>query len=233
MNEFKNDNEGINKMKKSKNYSEMKYSSKTHLSYALGGFLVNFITSAFIVRTIFFYENELFLSITLIAIAFFIFGFWNMINDPILGFFCDKKTRFTKRWGRRFPWFVIGVFTSSVLYLFIFTVPFTDQLGIFVWLLLMLILYEFFYSLWQINWLSIYPDKFRSQKERTKVSALSTIATQLGVALGIIIPPLFIEYGNTNSYITAAFILIVINILVIFLVITCYLVCYVYETPGC
>ena len=52
MNEFKNDNEGTNKMKKSKNYSEMKYSSKTHLSYALGGFLVNFITSAFIVRTI-------------------------------------------------------------------------------------------------------------------------------------------------------------------------------------
>jgi Na+/melibiose symporter-like transporter len=83
-----------------------------------------------------------------------------------------------------------------------------------------LILYEFFYSLWQINWLSIYPDKFRSQQERIKVSSLGAIAAQIGVALGIIIPPLFIRYGNINSYILAAFVLMIINVLFTFLVIT-------------
>ena len=71
---------------------EIKYSSKIHLSYGMGGFIVNFITVALIVRTIYFYENELYLSITLIGIAFFIFGAWNMINDPLLGYLCDRKS---------------------------------------------------------------------------------------------------------------------------------------------
>ena len=180
---------------------EMQYSSKIHLSYGMGGFIVNFIMIAFIVRTIYFYENELFLSITLIGIAFFIFGAWNMINDPLLGYLCDRKTRLTERWGRRFPWFIIGAFIYSLTYLFIFIVPFKDQMGMFIWLLITLMLFETFYSLWQINWLSIYSDKFRSQKERTKVSSLGALAALLGVALGITLPPLFIIYGNLDSYI--------------------------------
>jgi len=195
---------------------EIKYSSKIHLSYGLGGFIVNFITAALIVRTIYFYENELYLSITLIGVAFFIFGAWNMVNDPLLGFLCDRKTRLTERWGRRFPWFIIGAFIYSCTYLLIFIVPFKDQMGMFFWLLITLILYELFYSLWQINWLSIYPDKFRSQKERTKVSSLGALAALLGVALGIILPPLFIKYGNIDSYILAAFILMIINLLFTF-----------------
>ncbi|TFG15368.1 MAG: MFS transporter [Promethearchaeota archaeon] len=208
--------------KMNKNASEIEeinYSSKIHLSYAFGGFIVNFITSAFIVRTIYYYENELFLSITLVGIAFLIFGVWNMINDPILGFLCDRKTRLTERWGRRFPWFIAGAFIYSFTYLLIFIVPFRDQLGMFIWLLITLLLYELFYSLWQINWLSLYPDKFRSQKERTKVSSFGAIAAQFGVALGIIIPPLFITYGNINSYIVAAFILMIINLFSVVLVI--------------
>jgi GPH family glycoside/pentoside/hexuronide:cation symporter len=207
-------------MNEKKNIDEMRYSSKVHISYALGGFIVNFITSAFIVRTIYFYENELYLSITLIGFAFLIFGIWNMINDPILGYLCDKKTRLTERWGRRFPWFLVGAFAYSFTYLFVFIVPFSNQIGMFFWLLIVLILYEFFYSLWQINWLSIYPDEFRSQQERIKVSSLGAIAAQIGVALGIIIPPLFIRYGNINSYILAAFVLMIINVLFTFLVIT-------------
>jgi len=198
---------------------EMNYSSKIHLSYGMGGFIVNFITVALIVRTIYFYENELYLSITLIGVAFFIFGAWNMINDPLLGFLCDRKTRLTERWGRRFPWFIIGAFIYSFTYLLIFIVPFRDQMGMFIWLLITLFLYELSYSLWQINWLSIYPDKFRSQKERTKVSSLGALAALLGIALGIILPPVFIEYGNIDSYILAAFILMIINLLFTFLVI--------------
>ncbi|TFG15978.1 MAG: MFS transporter [Promethearchaeota archaeon] len=204
----------------SEEYSDdTKYSSKVHLSYSLGSFFDQFFVSSFTVRVIYFYENELFLSIILIGIAFIIYGFWNMINDPIIGWISDKGTRFTKRWGRRFPWFMIGALTINIVYIFVYIVPFGDQLGMFIWLLVIICIYELCYSLWQVSWLSLFPDKFRSQKERTKLGALTMIFMQLGIVLGIIIPPLFIIYGNVQSYIRAAIIVSIIGfVIVLFLI---------------
>ena len=183
---------------------EVKYPSKIHWSFGIGGFLDSFIISSFNLKVIFFYENEWLLSITLIGIAFLIYGLWNMINDPLLGWLSDKKTRFTEKWGRRFPWFMIGTFSLSLVYILVYTVPSSDQLVMFIWLLITIMLYEFFYSLWQINWLSVMPDKFRSHKERTKVGAIITIWNLFGNAFAFIISPMFITYGNKSSYISAA-----------------------------
>ena len=198
---------------------EIKYSSKTHISYSLGSFLDQFYVASFTVRVIFFYENELFLSIILIGIAFALFGFWNMINDPLIGWFSDKKTRFTKRWGRRFPWFLVGAVFINFAYIFIYIVPFTDQLGMFIWLLIIICIYELCYSLWQVNWLALYPDKFRSQKERTKLGALTTICAQLGSVMGVVITPIFIIYGNIQSYIIAAIVVSIIAFIFVLLII--------------
>jgi GPH family glycoside/pentoside/hexuronide:cation symporter len=201
------------------NSDETKYSSKVHLSYSLGSFFDTFYVASFTVRVIYYYENELFLSIVLIGIAFILYGFWNMINDPLIGLFSDKGTRFTKRWGRRFPWFLIGAIFINFVYILIYTVPFDDQLGMFIWLLVIICLFELFYSLWQVSWLSLYPDKFRSQKERTKLGALTTIFAQIGTVMGILIPPLFIRYGNVQSYIIAAIAVAMISLVIALLII--------------
>jgi GPH family glycoside/pentoside/hexuronide:cation symporter len=201
------------------NSDEAKYSSKVHLSYSLGSFFDTFYVASFTVRVIYYYENELFLSIVLIGIAFILYGFWNMINDPIIGWFSDKGTRFTKRWGRRFPWFLIGAIFINFVYILIYTVPFNDQLGMFIWLLVIICLFELFYSLWQVSWLSLYPDKFRSQKERTKLGALTTIFAQIGTVMGILIPPFFIIYGNVQSYIIAAIVVAIISLVIALLII--------------
>lgn len=196
---------------------EVKYSSKIHWSFGIGGFLDSFIISSFNLKVIFFYENEWLLSIILIGIAFGIYGFWNMINDPLLGWLSDKRTRFTEKWGRRFPWFIIGAFSTSLIYILVYTVPSSDQLIMFIWLLIIIIIYEFCYSLWQINWLSLMPDKFRSHKERTKVGATTTVWNILGSALAFIITPMIITYGNKSSYISAAIVVaITMSIFTIF-----------------
>ncbi len=205
--------------KEEKPLNDMKYSSKTHISYSLGSFLDQFFVSSFTIRVIFYYENELFLSIVLIGIAFVIYGFWNMINDPLIGWFSDKGTRFTKRWGRRFPWFLVGAIFFNIVYMFVFIVPFTDQLGMFIWLLVIICIYELCYSLWQVSWLSLYPDKFRSQKERTKLGALTTIFMQIGTVMGIIIPPMFLRYGDVESYIIAAIVVSIIGFIIVLLII--------------
>ena len=197
----------------------IKYSSGTHWSYGLGGFLDNFLLTAFSVRVISYYETEIFLPILLVGIAFFIYGVWNMVNDTIAGYLSDRIYSFTRKWGRRFPWFISSAIPCAVLYVLIFIVPFSSEILIFIWLVLLICAFDFLYSLWNINWLALFPDKFRSQKERTKVAGLISIWGNLGIALGMIIPPLFIEYGQRETYITTAVILAVITIINVVLMI--------------
>jgi GPH family glycoside/pentoside/hexuronide:cation symporter len=194
----------------SEQIEEIKYSSKTHWSYGIGGFLDNFILAAFTVRIIDFYENELLLAIFWVGLAFGIYGFWNMINDPLLGYLSDKKTRFTKKYGRRYPFYVIGALVYAWIYFFIFAVPFNDQIGMFIWLLISICIFEALFTLWQINYLSLFPDKFRSSKERTKVGVTNTVWGLIGIVLGVALPPILITYGDPQSYIIAAVVVTII-----------------------
>ncbi|MFX0069842.1 MAG: MFS transporter [Candidatus Hermodarchaeota archaeon] len=204
---------------KIENTDKSKYSLKIHVSYSLGSFFDAIFAASFIVRVIYYYENELFLSIVLVGIAFISYGFWNMINDPLIGWITDKGTRFTKRWGRRFPWFLIGSISMIFIYVLIYTVPFDNQLGMFIWLLVIICLYELCYSLWQVSWLSLYPDKFRTHKERMRIGALTTMFTQTGTVLGVVISPLFITYGDVESYIIAAIVVAMIGLVIFLLII--------------
>ena len=197
-----------------KKSADIEYSSKIYLSYSLGGFLIHFLTAAMAVRIIFFYENVLLLNIVLIGMVFVIFGFWNMINDPIIGFLSDKNYRFTEKWGRRFPWYITTVFPSCILYLLIFVVPFTDTIGMFLWLLIILCAFEFAFSAWNTTYLALFPEKFRSTKERIKIGGYSTVLGQIGLALGILLPPLLIEPENIESYILAALMVMIISIII-------------------
>ena len=203
--------------------SEYTYSSWTHISYGLGGFLDNFLLTAFTVWIIVFYENVIRLPILLIMFALIIYGFWNAINDPLIGFFSDKTVqfeKFTNRWGRRFPWFILTAIPCVMVYLFIFTPPISDTMVIFLYLVLIMCLFEFFYSFWTVNWLSLFPDKFRSTEERTKVGGLISLFGNLGIAMGMLLPPLFISYEVRSTYIIAASMITIISLFIIILMIT-------------
>lgn len=192
--------------------NEFAYSKGVHMSYGLGGFLDNFFIAAFTVRIIHYYETVVLLDVVLVGIAFVIFGVWNAINDPLLGYLSDKKFKFMEKWGRRFPWFAVGALAYAWVYLFIFTIPFSDQIGMFIWLVITICLFELLFSLWQINWLSLFPDKFRSMKERTRIGSITTLTGVLGIVMGILIPPLIIgDYENVAGYVLAGVVVSVVG----------------------
>ncbi len=190
---------------------EPKHSRSVYISYGIGGFVDNFFLAAFSVRIIDYYENELLLAIFWISLAFILYGVWNMVNDPFLGWITDKKFNFTKRWGRRYPFFVVGALSFVWIYLFIFTVPFTDQIGMFIWLLVTICIFEFLYSLFIVEYLALFPDKFRTVEERTKAGAQNVAWGVAGIVLGVLIPPLIIVYGDITSYIIAAAVVSIIG----------------------
>ncbi|MFX0042838.1 MAG: MFS transporter [Candidatus Hodarchaeota archaeon] len=195
------------------------YSTAIHTSYGMGGFLDNFLTAAFTIRVIGFYEDEILLPIILIGVAYILYGIWNMFNDPITGYLSDRKTRFITRWGRRYPWFVIAFAPYTLFYLLIFTVPSSDTIIAFFWLLFTICMFDLFYSLWMTNWLALFPDKFRSIEERTKVGGFSTLLGQVGLTFGMLIPPIFIDYGNIGSYAISGVVVLVIGLISGFLMI--------------
>ncbi|MHA1674227.1 MAG: MFS transporter [Promethearchaeota archaeon] len=199
--------------------NEMKYSSKIHASYAFGSFFDDFIMTAFGMRVYSFYETELFLPGKMIALAIIIYGIWNMFNDPIAGYLSDKNFKFTKKRGKRFTWFILMSFPTAIIYLLIFIPVGTNDNQIFVWLLVLICLYDTFFSFWNTNWLAIFPFKFRSQKERTKVAAFQTLLSQIGLTMGMLLPAYFFTYGEPETYINAAIFVMVVCFLAILVMI--------------
>lgn len=204
-------------MSEQEKLSEKKHGFLEINSYSISQGLINFNVGAFGAYVFFFYETEVLLNVILLALAMSLYSAWDAINDPWMGNLTDRPFKFTEKWGRRFPWVAIGVFPWAILYIFIFTTPDVDpNTGgwlIFTYLLIILIIYDTFYTVWNINSEALMPFKFRNFDERRKVSGIKAIWGIIGLVLGIAVPPLFVEYGVKSSYVTQAIILAIIIVI--------------------
>jgi len=205
---------------------EIKHSKKNMTSYGFGKFINEFFNMAFGAFVFFFYESEIGLDSWLTSIGYIIFAIWNAVNDPLIGYLVDRPFKFTKKWGRRFPWVFIGGIPWLFSYILVFTPPSVDpQEGawiLFAWIVIATCLYDTFGSIFNVNFYAIFPDKFRGASERRLASTLSTLVGALGTALGAIIPPLFIVFGDLRSYIVQAGVVIIVLMIALVLAI-----------PGC
>ncbi|TXT47752.1 MAG: major facilitator superfamily MFS1 [Spirochaetes bacterium] len=174
------------------------------LSYGMGKFLAEFLTGAFASLVFKFYETEIGLSAGLVAGAIVLYSAWNAVNDPLIGFLTAKPTGLSARLGRRFPWITIGSFASALAFILVFLPPRTSSILTFLWLLFTICLYDTFYSLWEVNYQSIFPDRFRTQEARAKAAGFATLVGVLGVAGGAVLPTLIIRYGQPRTFLANA-----------------------------
>jgi GPH family glycoside/pentoside/hexuronide:cation symporter len=203
-------------------------------SYGVGKFLAEFLTGAFGAIVFKFYETEIGLAAGYAAIATIIYSLWNAVNDPIIGFITNRRAPLSHKLGRRFPWIIIGLLLSAVSFVLIFAVPASWQaqvksnpIPVFIWMVISICLYDAAYSLWEVNYQSVYPDKFRSQAVRTKAAAISTAVGVLGVAAGFVVPPLFFSYGDVGSYLVSGWVIAAIAVVGTLLIIPG-----IFETKG-
>ena len=205
---------------------ERMHSKKNMVSYGFADFISQFMAMAFGVYGYFYYETEIGLDSLLCGLAFVLYAVWNAVNDPLIGYLTDRPFKFTKKWGRRFPWIIIGGIPWILSYVLIFTPPNVDpQSGawiLFAWLLFTICLYDTFASICLVNYYSLFPDKFRSVEERRTLTGLIIPIGVLGVLLGAIVPPLLITFGNLQSYIIQAGAVFLVCLIALFLAI-----------PGC
>lgn len=141
-----------------------------------------------------------------------------MINDPIAGHISDRSFKFMKHWGKRFTWFIIAAIPCSLIFVLIFLPPTDNYFLTFLWLLIILCLFDTLFSFMIINWQAIFPDKFRSQKERTKVGGIQILFSLFGLTLGMLLPILIITTGspgtNLESYVLVGSLITIICIII-------------------
>ena len=176
---------------------ETRHSRWTFLSNAFG-LLCSTLIGAVQGFTIFYYEAVVGLDATLIAIAMTIFLIYNGINDPVFGYLIDRNFKFTKKWGRRFPWIVIGIIPWVISVYLLFSVPntidgATNPGAAFGWLILSLVLLDTFGTLVNINYRAVQVEKFRSEYERRRFTRYYAPLDILAIVLGMLLPPLFTD----------------------------------------
>jgi GPH family glycoside/pentoside/hexuronide:cation symporter len=198
------------------------------LSYGAGKFLAEFLTGGIASLVFKFYETEVGLSAGLVALVVVLYSIWNAINDPLIGFFTSRPLRLSARLGRRFPWILLGSSTCGLVFFFVFAPPAgLSQLGLFLWFLVAICLYDALYSTWELNYQSVFPDRFRSEGERAKAAGIGTLIGVLGIAAGAVVPTFIIKYGEPATYLTNALVFAAAAILLALL-----LVPGVRETPA-
>lgn len=193
-------------------------------SYGAGKYLAEFFTGAFGALVFKYYETEIGLSSGYVALAIIIYSVWNAVNDPLIGYLTFKPTPLAGRLGRRFPWIFFGALVWVFTFVLIFMVPSSfdaslKPLPVFLWMVVSTCLYDLLYSVWEVNYQSLFPDKFRGLKERNKTAGVSTVIGVLGIAAGAILPTLIIEYGQPDTYLQNAWIFVIAGLAAIFLLI--------------
>lgn len=167
------------------------YMFKRNLLYSTGSFAAAITSATFSTYIMFFYVDVLKLPSELIGIGMAIYGIWNAINDPILGQLSDR-TR--SKWGRRIPYILFGSIPFVLAFIFVWLPPVglfhNSIIKLFAYFMGIIFIYDGLYTLVIINWTSLYPEMYKTQKERTSVSAMRQIIGILGNILGIAIPPI-------------------------------------------
>ena len=182
---------------------DIKHSKMGMVSYGFNSFSRELLRIAFTTFGFFFYESELGLNVWLIFLAYLIFAIYNMFNDPFIGYITNRPFKFTKKWGRRFPWILLGGLPWGFTYMLIFTPPTYDAVAgawiLFAWLLFTTCLFDTFHSILFVNFQSLFVDKYRSVQERRTASGIYIMIGVVGVAIGSILPPMLFDYSTETT----------------------------------
>ena len=202
------------------NMSEEKKSLRTKIAFSLNGFPDQMTYQAFTFLVFMYYFAVVGIPIFQMWIAFMIWGLWNAFNDPLLGSLSDRK-KFGKLGKRKF-FVLIGLIPLSLMMILLFTVPALIE---FVYFIFIIIAFEFFYTLFDVNVKSLFPEMWPNEKERSSVNLMLRFLTVIAIIIAMVLPTLIvtplvplkgsaIEIDRIKSmYIMAGIILALISII--------------------
>jgi len=169
-------------------------------AFGAGSFAQWFINTAFNIWVFYYYFTVVGLDIRWYVLAAVIWTLWNAFNDPFIGYLSDRTN---SRWGRRKPYIMIGMIPMLILEIILWLpvggVPTNNQIAAFIYLLIMLICYDTFYTMIALPFDSLFPELYTSIKERSEVNTIKQLLAVLGLLAAALIPG-FIVDSDAASY---------------------------------
>ncbi|MBD3253544.1 MAG: MFS transporter [Candidatus Lokiarchaeota archaeon] len=134
------------------------------------------------------------LPLVLIVSAYIIWGVWNAVNDPLVGAL-SERTKHKKKFGKRRFFIIIAIFPLALLMIFLFYVPFetASKIPEFIYFLVVIVLFELVYSMFNVNMNAIFPDQFPTEQKRASIQIFRNITFVIALILGSLIPALIIS----------------------------------------
>ncbi len=158
-----------------------------------------------------------------ISIIYLIYSTVDAFNDPVIGYIADRSTRFTEKYGKRFPWIMTGrilqpIFLILCFFTFVVNDPNNLMLSV-IWFLIMMCLYETMATISDINQSAMFPDLFRGQRERSKsIRAGQVVSIIFQVFMVISIPLIIGSLGgedDQNAYIGTVIICVILSYIIL------------------
>ena len=179
-------------MKKDKNvFLDLCYSMSS-----FSGGIVSIVVGSWMT---YYYVDKLGLGPRYYAIGMVIYSVWCAIDDPMMGIISDK-TR--SRWGRRKPYMLFGAIPLGLSLMLVFSPPrafLETELGIFLFFIVSLCIYDTFFTMTMLTMSAALPDMYLDEKNRARVNVYAQIAGVLGGIIATLTVEPLVEAFNFSA----------------------------------
>jgi GPH family glycoside/pentoside/hexuronide:cation symporter len=161
----------------------------TQVAYAHGTLADNLSLQNFLFLGFTFYYTVIGLNVYWYALAFIIYSIWDAIDDPLIGVLSDRTRT---KWGRRKPWIYISAIPLCILMILIWTPPTLEDFLTFLYLTIILIVFDLVFTTYTVNFNGLWPEMFLTVEDRSSLGVWRNIFTILGVGFAFLLPEILI-----------------------------------------
>lgn len=166
-----------------------KLSRRTKLAYGVGEVSRAVIQNIRVVFLLYFLTNVAGLNAGLAGILLLIGRIWDGINDPIVGWLSDRTH---SRWGKRYPWIILGALPLGVFSMLQWVVPrfhpheSANQFSLFLYYTLIILLFDAALTAVMVPYSAMAPDLSQNYHERTSLTSFQAGFSIVG-GIGILL----------------------------------------------
>jgi GPH family glycoside/pentoside/hexuronide:cation symporter len=158
----------------------------TKLLYGSADFGFAFVDSCVSILYAIFMTDVVGLPARMVALAVFIGRSWDYINDPIVGYLCDR-TR--SRWGRRRPYLLFGFVPFGLSFLMLWWLPpFSNQWALTAYYALAFFFFDSMVTFVTMPYFALTPELTQDYDERTSLTSYRMAFSLVGGLVAFVVP---------------------------------------------
>ncbi|MFC2029202.1 MFS transporter [Chloroflexota bacterium] len=165
------------------------------LTYGFGALGLMAIGQAFGGYYQFYFVDVLGLAVALVATINVVYGIWDIVNNPLIGYLSDNTRT---RWGRRRPWLMAALpfFMAFLVLAYAVPEPFRRGSALFWYALVIVFLFESASAAMFINYQALFPELFQRFRQRSRASAYAQGFGMVGELIGFALTPIvYTQFG--------------------------------------